>query len=78
MQRILQKKKRKRNATPAPVVRQRRIEFDDESVVQPKGRGVYFDDANFEIALKNQHKTASSCRSGRNRRVVPVFQSRPG
>ena len=55
----------------------RRFEFDDESVVLPKGRGVYFDDPNFAIALRDEDKTVSSRRSGCSRRAAPVFQSSP-
>ena len=43
----------------------------------PKGRGVYFDDPNFEVALKNQEQTAMSRGSGRSRRAALVFQSSP-
>ena len=72
------KGKRKRSVTPAPAVGPKRLfEFDDESVVLPKGRGVYFEDPNFECALKSQEKTATSRRSGRSRRAAPVFQSSP-
>ena len=49
------KRKRKRSATPAPVASPKRLfEFDDESIILPKGRGVYFEDPNFECALKSQ------------------------
>ena len=71
------KGKRKKGETPAPVAIRRRFEFDDESVVLPKGRGMYFDDPNSAIALKDQGKTASSRQSGRSRRAAPVFQSSP-
>ena len=72
------KGKRKRSVTPAPAVGPKRLfEFDDESVVLPKGRGVYFEDPNFECALKSQEKIAASRRSGRSRRAAPVFQSSP-
>ena len=68
--------KRKRSATPAPAASPKLLfEFDDESVILPKGRGVYFEDANFEWALKSQAKTAASRRSGRSRPTAPVFQS---
>ena len=50
------------------------IEFDDESIVLPKGRGVYFEDPNFDFALKSQKKTAAFRRSGPNRRAASVFQ----
>ena len=43
------KRKRKRSATPAPAATTKRLfEFDDESIFLPKGRGVYFEDPNFE------------------------------
>ena len=72
------KGKRKRSATPVPAVGPKRLfEFDDESIVLPKGRGVYFEDPNFECALKSQEKTAASRRSGRSCRAAPVFQSSP-
>ena len=72
------KGKRKRSVTPAPAVGPKRLfEFDDESVVLPKGRGVYFEDPNFECAFQSQEKTAASRRSGRSRRAAPVFQSSP-
>ena len=72
------KGKRKRSATPAPAASPKRLfEFDDESIILPKRRGVYFEDPNFECALKNQEKTAASCRSGRSRHAAPVFQSSP-
>ena len=76
--RSLGKGKRKRSVTPAPSAGPKRLfEFDDESIILPKGRGVYFEDPNFEWALKNQEKTAASRRSGRSRRAAPVFQSSP-
>ena len=68
------KEKRKRSATPSPSATPKRFEFDDESMVLPKGRGVYFEDPNFECALKSQEKTAASRRSGCSRRAAPVFQ----
>ena len=72
------KGKRKRSATPAPAASPKRLfEFDDESNTLPKGRGVCFEDPNFECALKSQEKTAASRRSGRSRRAAPVFQSSP-
>ena len=72
------KGKRKRSVTPVPAIGPKRLfEFDDESVVLPKRRGVYFEDPNFECALKSQEKTAASRRSGRSRRAAPVFQSSP-
>ena len=73
-----EKGKRKRSATPAPAASPKQwFEFDDESITLPKGRGVYFEDPNFECALKTQEKTAASRRSGRIRRAAPVFQSSP-
>ena len=71
------KGKWKRSKTPAPAASPRRFEFDDESIVLPKGRGVYFEDPNFECSLKSQEKTATSRRSGRSRRAAPVFQPSP-
>ena len=71
------KGKQKKSETPAKAAIKRRFEFDDESVVLPKGRGVNFDDPNFAIALRNECKTVSSRRSGRSRRAAPVFQSSP-
>ena len=73
----LGKDKQKKNETPAKTAIKRRFEFDDESVVLPKGRGVYFDDPNFAIALRDEDKTVSSRRSGRSCRGAPVFQSSP-
>ena len=67
----------KRSETSATVTIKRRFEFDDESVVSPKGRGVYFDDPNFATALKDQDKTVSSRQNGLSRRAAPVFQSSP-
>ena len=63
--------------TPAKTAIKRRFEFDDESVVLPKGRGVYFDDPGFATHLRDEDKTVSSRRSGRSRRAAPVFQSSP-
>ena len=71
------KRKRKRSATLAPAATPKRFEFDDESIVLPKGRRVYSEDRSFECALKSQEKTAVSRRSGRSRRPAPVFQSSP-
>ena len=71
------KGKRKRSVTPAPAATTKRFKFDDESINVPNGRGVYFEDPNFECALKNQEKTAASSRSDRSRRAAPVFQSSP-
>ena len=67
------KGKRKKAEEPAPVAVKRRFEFDDESVVLPKGRGVYFENPSFAIALRDEDKTVSSRRSGRSRRAVTVF-----
>ena len=70
------KGKRKRSATPAPAASPKRLfDFDDESIILPKGRGVYFEDPNFERALKNQEKTAASRRSGRSCRAAPQSSS---
>ena len=71
------KGKQKKKETPSKTAEKRRFEFDDESVVPPKGRGVYFDDPNFAIALRDEDKTVSSRRSGRSCRAAPVFQSSP-
>ena len=71
------KGKQKNSETPAKSAIKRRFEFDDESVVLPKGRGVYFDDPNFAIALRDENKTVYSRRSGCSRRAAPVFQSSP-
>ena len=71
------KGKQKKSETPAESAIKRRFEFDDESVVLPKGRGVYFDDPNFPIALRDEGKTVSSRCSGRSRCAAPVFQSSP-
>ena len=73
-----EKGKRKRSVTPAPAAGPKRLfEFHDESIILPKGRGVYFEDPNFECALKSQEKTVASRRSGRSRRAAPIFQSSP-
>ena len=71
------KGKLKKSETPAKTAIKRRFEFDDESVVLPKGRGVYFDDPSFAIALRDEDKTVSSRHSGRSGRAAPVFQSSP-
>ena len=71
------KGKHKKSETPAKIAIKRRFEFDDESIVLPKGRGVYFDDPSFAIALRDDDKTVSSRRSGRSRRAAPVFLSSP-
>ena len=75
--RSLGKGKQKKSETPAKTAVNRRFEFDDESVVLPKGRGVYFDDPSFAFALRDEDKTVSSRRSGRSCRAAPVFQSSP-
>ena len=67
----------KKRETPAKTAVKRRLEFDDESVVLPKGRGVYFDDPSFAIAPRDDDKTVSSRRSGCSCRAAPVFQSGP-
>ena len=71
------KGKQKKRETPAKSAVKGRFEFDDESVVLPKGRGIYFDDPNFTIALRDNNKTVSSRRSGRSCRAAPFFQSSP-
>ena len=71
------KSRQKKSETPAKSPIKRRFEFDDESVVPPKGCGVYFDDPNFAIALRDEDKTVSSRRCGRSRRAALVFQSSP-
>ena len=71
------KGKQRKSETPTKTAIKRRFEFDDESVVLPKGPGVFFDDPSFEIALPDDDKTVSSRRSGRSRRAAPVFQSSP-
>ena len=71
------KGKQKKSEKPSKIAVKRRFEFDDESVVLPKGRVVYFDDPNFAIALRDEDKTVSSRRSGRSRRAAPVFRSSP-
>ena len=71
------KGKQRKGETPAKTAVKRRFEFDDESVVLPKGRGVYFDDPSFAIALRDDDKAVSSRRSGRSCRAAPVFQSSP-
>ena len=64
--------------TLAPAAGPKRLfEFDDGSIILPKGRGVYFEDPNFECALKSQEQTAATRRSGRSRRAAPIFQSSP-
>ena len=66
------------SATPTPVAALNRLfEFDNESFFSPKGRDVYFDDPNFEVASKQQPQTVMSRKSGRSRRVATVFQSSP-
>ena len=69
--------KQKKSETPAKIAVKRRFEFNDYSVLLPKGRGVYFDDPNFAIALRDEDKTVSSHRSGCSCRAAPVFQSSP-
>ena len=71
------KGKQRKSETPTKTAVKRRFEFDDESVVQPKGREVYFDDPSFAIALRDDDKTVFSRRSGRSHRAAPVFQSSP-
>ena len=69
--------KQKKSKTPSKTAVKCRFEFGDESVVLPKGRGVYFDEPNFAIALRDEDKTISPRRSGRSRRAAPVFKSSP-
>ena len=64
------KGKQKKSETPTKVGVKRRFEFDDELLVMPKGRGVYFDDTNFAIAPRDEDKTVSSRRSGRSCRAA--------
>ena len=71
------KGKQKKSETPAKTAVKRLFEFDDELVVLPKGREVYFDDPGFAIALRVEDKTVSPRRSGRSLRAAPVFQSSP-
>ena len=55
--RRLGKEKRKRSATPALAATPEPLfEFDDESITLPKRRGVYYENPNFECALKSQEK----------------------
>ena len=73
--RIPGKGMRERSATPTPDgAPDRLFEFDDESVVLPKGRGVFFDDPTFEVSLEKQERSVKSRRSGCNRRAAPVFK----
>ena len=67
----------RKSETLAKTAIKRRFEFDDESLVLPKGRGVYFDEPSFAIALRDDDKNVSSRRTGRSRRAAPVFQSSP-
>ena len=61
---------------PARRMRKRnQFEFDDESFVLTKERGMYFDDPYLESSVKIQDKTATSRRSDRSRRAAPIFQS---
>ena len=53
------KGKQKKSETPAKSAIKRRFEIDDESVVLPEGRGVYFDDPNFASALRDEDKIVS-------------------
>ena len=72
------KGKRKRSVTPAPAASPKPLfEFDDESIILPRGKGVYFEDPNFECALKSKEKAAESRQSGRSHRAAPVFQTSP-
>ena len=71
------KGKQEKSETPPKTAIKRRFEFDDESVVLPKGRGVYFDDPTFALALRDEDETVSLRRSGHSCRAAPVFQSSP-
>ena len=72
------KRKCKRSATPAPAATPKRLfDCDDESIVLPKGRGVYFDDPNFECTLKSREKTSASPRTRFSHRAASVLQSSP-
>ena len=71
------KGKQEKSERPAKTANKRRFEFDDESLVLSKGRGVYLDDPSFAIALRDDNKTVSLRRSGRSRRAAPIFQSSP-
>ena len=67
------KGKQKKSETLTKFSFKRRFEFDDDSVVLPKGRGVYFDDPSFAIALRDDNKTVSSRRTGRSCRAAPIL-----
>ena len=71
------KGKQKKSEWPAKNAVKRRFESDDESVVLPMGRGVYFDEPSFAIALRDDDKIVSPRRSCRSHRAAPVFQSSP-
>ena len=71
------KGRQKKSETPDKTAVRRRFEFDDESVVLPQGRGVYFDGPNFAIALRDEDINFSSSPGGRSCRAAPVFQSSP-
>ena len=73
----LAKGKWKQSETPALVAIKRRFEYDDESVVMPMRRGLYFEVANVAIALRDEDEAVSSRRSGRSCCAAPVFQSSP-
>ena len=50
-------RKHKRSATSSRVAAPKRpFEFDDQSIVLPKGWRVFFEDPNFEVALNRQEK----------------------
>ena len=73
--RIPGKRMRESSAMPAPDgAPDRLFEFDDESIVLPKGRGIFFDDPTFEVGLEKHERTVISRRSGCNRRAAPVFK----
>ena len=48
------KGKQSKRVMLAQVAIKRRVGFDDESVVLPRRRGVYFDDPNFANTLRDQ------------------------
>ena len=63
-----------KSATPVSVATPMKLfQLDDESIILPKRRGVYFEDPNVEWALKRQEKSAASRRSSLSCRAAPVF-----
>ena len=69
------KGKRKRRATPAPVAAPRLFFGFDDSIVLPKGTGVFFKDPIFEAALKKQENFEISRKSGRISCAATVLQA---